>query len=74
MQSFPKHIIHWETKRQIKNCLTCPAQTHRSLRTFFANDYSAEDVTRFPLEQIHSNRDCVRKAREAFLVDMRSQS
>ena len=26
MQSFPKHIIHWETKRQMKDCLSTAIQ------------------------------------------------
>ena len=33
------------------------------------NDHSANDITLIPLELIKSNRDSVRKAREAYLVE-----
>jgi len=75
MQSFPKHIIHWETKRQMKDCLTCPAQSHCSLRTFLLMIIPLKTFHAF-----HSNKFTLivtvyeKLAREAFLVDMRSQS
>ena len=36
---------------------------------FLTNDHSANDMTLIPLELIKSNRDSVRKAREAYLIE-----
>ena len=36
---------------------------------FLANDHSANDIILIPLELIKSNRDSVRKAREAYLIE-----
>ena len=36
---------------------------------FLINDHSAKDITLILLELIKSNRDSVRKAREAYLID-----
>ena len=36
---------------------------------FLTNDHSANDVTLIPLELIKCNRDSVRKAREAYLIE-----
>ena len=36
---------------------------------FLTNDHSANDITLIPLELIKSYRDCVRKAREAYLIE-----
>ena len=36
---------------------------------FLTNDHSANDITLIPLEFIKSNRDSVRKAREAYLIE-----
>ena len=36
---------------------------------FLTNDHSANDITLIPLELTKSNRDSVRKAREAYLIE-----
>ena len=36
---------------------------------FLTNDRSVKDITLTPLELIKSNRDSVRKAREAYLIE-----
>ena len=36
---------------------------------FLTNDHSANDIILIPLELIKSNRDSVRKAREAYLIE-----
>ena len=36
---------------------------------FLTNDHYANDITLIPLELIKSNRDSVRKAREAYLIE-----
>ena len=36
---------------------------------FLTNDHSANDITLLPLELIKSNRDSVRKPREAYLIE-----
>ena len=36
---------------------------------FLTNDHYAKDITLIPLELIKSNRDSVRKAREAYLIE-----
>ena len=36
---------------------------------FLTNDHSANDITLTPLELTKSNRDSVRKAREAYLIE-----
>ena len=39
------------------------------LEHFLSNDHNASDMLLIPLELIKSNRDSVRKAREAYLID-----
>ena len=41
----------------------------RSQNAFLPNDHSANDITLIPLELIKSNRNSVRKAREAYLIE-----
>ena len=41
----------------------------QSQKAFLPNDHSAKDITLIPLELIKSNRDSVRKAREAYLIE-----
>jgi len=36
---------------------------------FLSNDHNAKDMQLIPLELMKSNRDSVRKAREAYLID-----
>ena len=36
---------------------------------FLTNDHSANDITLIPLELTKSNRDSVRKVREAYLIE-----
>ena len=36
---------------------------------FLTNDHAANDITLIPLELAKSNRDSVRKAREAYLIE-----
>ena len=36
---------------------------------FLTNDHSANDITLIPLELVKSDRDSVRKAREAYLIE-----
>ena len=36
---------------------------------FLTNDHSANDIARIPLELIKFNKDSVRKAREAYLIE-----
>ena len=66
-----------ETKRRLKDRFNehrrrVDKQTNRSKPTtvsehFLSNDHS--DMLLIPLELIKSNRDSVRKAREAYLID-----
>ena len=67
-----------ETKRRLKVASTNTADqltTHLiSLNTpvsehFLTNDHSAKDIILIPLELTKSNRDSVRKAREAYLIE-----
>ena len=68
-----------ETKRRLKDRFnehrrTVDKQTNRSKPTtvsehFLSNDHNASDMLLIPLELIKSNRDSVRKAREAYLID-----
>ena len=68
-----------ETKRRLKDRFnehrrTVDKQTNRSKPTtvsehFLSNDHNASDILLIPLELIKSNRDSVRKAREAYLID-----
>ena len=68
-----------ETKRRLKDRFNehrriVDKQTNRSKPTtvsehFLSNDHNASDMLRIPLELIKSNRDSVRKAREAYLID-----
>ena len=79
MQSFPKHIIHWETKRQMKDCLTCPAQPTAVSGLFLLMIIPLETLHAFhSLSTFHKFTPIVpvheKLAREAFLLDMRSQS
>ena len=53
---------------------TVDKRTNRSKPTtvsehFLSNDHNASDMLLIPLELIKSNRDSVRKAREAYLID-----
>ena len=75
---FSKQYIG-ETKRRLKDHFN----EHRGLfdnpsniskpttvsERFLSNDHSANDIPLIPLEHIKSNRDSVRKAREAYLID-----
>ena len=45
------------------------SQSFSYLRTFNQADYSINDVLLIPVELISSNRDSVRKAHEAHLID-----
>ena len=45
------------------------SQPYSYLRTFKEADHSINDVLLIPVELIRSNRDSVRKAREAHLID-----
>ena len=68
-----------ETKRRLKNRFNehrrpVDKQTNSSKPTtvsehFLSNDHNASDMLLIPLELIKSNRDSVRKAREAYLID-----
>ena len=68
-----------ETKRRLKDRFnehrrTVDKQTNRSKPTtvsehFLSNDHNASNMLLIPLELIKSNRDSVRKAREAYLID-----
>ena len=68
-----------ETKRRLKDRFNehrrpVDKQTNRSKPTtvsehFLSNDHNASDMLLIPLELIKSNRDSVRKAREAYLID-----
>ena len=70
-----------ETKRRLKDRFnehrrTVDKKTNRSKLTtctvsehFLSNDHNASDMQLIPLELIKSNRDSVRKAREAYLID-----
>ena len=68
-----------ETKRRLKDRFNehrrpVDKQTSSSKPTtvsehFLSNDHNASDMLLIPLELIKSNRDSVRKAREAYLID-----
>ena len=68
-----------ETKRRLKDRFNehrrpVDKQTNSSKPTtvsehFLSNDHNASDMLLIPLELIKSNRDSVRKAREAYLID-----
>ena len=68
-----------KTKRRLKDRFnehrrTVDKQTNRSKPTtvsehFLSNDHNASDMLLIPLELIKSNRDSVRKAQEAYLID-----
>ena len=68
-----------ETKRRLKDRFNehrrpVDRQTNRSKPTtvsehFLSNDHNASNMLLIPLELIKSNRDSVRKAREAYLID-----
>ena len=54
-----------ETKRRLKDRFN----EHRRPEHFLTNDHSANDITLIPPELIKSNRDSLRKAREAYLIE-----
>ena len=66
-----------ETKQRLKDRFNkhhrpVDKQTNRSKPTtvsehFLSNDHNASDILLIPLELIKSNRDSVRKAREAYV-------
>ena len=68
-----------ETKRRLKDRFnehrrTVDKQTNFSKPTavsehFLSNDHTATDMKLIPLELVKSNRDGVRKAREAYLIE-----
>ena len=68
-----------ETKRRLKDRFNehrrpVDKQTNSSEPTtvskhFLCNNHSATDIKRIPLELVKSNRDSVRKAREAYLIE-----
>ena len=68
-----------ETKRRLKDRFNehrrpVDKQTNSSKPTtvsehFLSNDHDASDMLLIPLELIKSNRDSVRKAREAYLIN-----
>ena len=68
-----------ETKRRLKDlfnehCRPVDNPSNISKPTtvsehFLTNDHSANDITLIPLELTKSNRDSVRKAREAYLIE-----
>ena len=68
-----------ETKRRLKDRFNehrrpVDKQTNSSKPTtvsehFLSNDHNASDMLLIPLELMKSNRDSVRKAREAYLID-----
>ena len=57
-----------EDRRPVDNPsnISKPTTVSKHFRT---NDHSANDITLIPLELIKSNRDRVRKAREAYLIE-----
>ena len=50
-----------ETKRRLKDCTVS--------EHFLCNNHNATDKQLIPLELVKSNRDSVRKAREAYLIE-----
>ena len=68
-----------ETKRRLKDRFNehrrpIDIQTNSFKRTavsehFLSNDHNANDMQLIPLEIMKSNRDSVRKDREAYLID-----
>ena len=68
-----------ETKRRLKDRLkehrrTVHKQTNISKPTavsehFLSNDHTATDMQLIPLELVKNNRDGVRKAREAYVIE-----
>ena len=68
-----------ETKRRLKDGFNehrrpVDKQTNSSKPTtvsehFLCNNHSATDMQLIPLELVKSNRDSVRKAREAYLIE-----
>ena len=68
-----------ETKRRLKDRFNehrrpvdNPSNTSKPTTVsehFLTNDHSANDITLIPLELIKSNRDSLRKAREAYLIE-----
>ena len=68
-----------ETKRRLKDCFNehrrpVDKRTNSSKPTtvseyFLCNNHNATDMQLIPLEFVKSNRDGVRKAREAYLIE-----
>ena len=57
-----------EHRRQVDKKVTSSKPTTVS-KHFLSNDHNASGMLLIPLELIKSNRDSVRKAREAYLID-----
>jgi len=63
-----------ETKRRLKDRFNehrkpVDKQPTAVSEHFLSNDHNANDMQLIPLELMKSNRDSVRKAREAYLID-----
>ena len=79
MQSLPQTIRRGNLKGRLKdrfNKHRRPTDNANNIykpttvsEHFLTNYHSANDITLIPLELIHSNRDSIRKAREAYLID-----
>ena len=80
MQSLSQTVLYiGKTKQRLKDHFSehrrpIDKQTNSCKRTavsehFLSNDHNANDMQLIPLELMKSNRDSVRKAREAYLID-----
>ena len=80
MQSLSQTVVYiGETKQRLKDHFNehrrpIDIQTNSFKITavsehFLSNDHNANDMQLIPLELMKSNRDSVRKAREAYLID-----
>ena len=80
MQSLSQTVVYiGETKQRLKDRFNehhrpIDKQTNSCKRTavsehFLSNYHNANDMQLIPLELMKSNRDSVRKAREAYLID-----
>ena len=68
-----------ETKRRLKDCFNehrlpvdrpTPSSRPTAVSDYFLSDnHSPNDIELIPLELIHSSRDALRKAREAYLIE-----
>ena len=68
-----------ETKRRLKDRFNehrrpvdrpTPSSRHTAVSDHFLSDnHSPNDIELIPLELIHSSRDALRKAREAYLIE-----